>query len=135
MAKKRIPPPKKKPPRQRRILRIHRPKWARGNGSSKLQNTGTGKMCCLGFDALQLCGAKRKDIANKYTPEGTPSIRWHRWLLTSRRHTGKRINSDDARELLSLNDRPGDPEEREWGISRVFAKHGIKVVFYGRRSQ
>jgi len=50
-----------------KILTIQMSKWMRGNQQSVLLSETTGKMCCLGFDALA-CGLLSEEILEMDTP-------------------------------------------------------------------
>lgn len=103
-------------------LVIVRRRWLRGEGAadSYLRRASDGRQCCLGFYA-RVCGIKAKTIVGEWLP-GDVREEWPedaQWLFDGVRH------SADATSLADIND--NSPDEKK--IARLFAKHGVKVVF------
>jgi hypothetical protein len=115
-------------------LVISEKKWLSGeylkkyrNSPSKLLNRQETRMCCLGFAAIQLCGANPRDIKNKACPEDVAEIFQKKlpWLL-------KENGSDSpvGLKLMKENDNTDiDMNTRKSRIAALFAEHGVKVVF------
>jgi hypothetical protein len=131
-------------------LTINRKKWYRGWGSenSCLLNPQSGKMCCLGFYALQ-SGLSKKDIKNMPTPgavrkllrgdevylndgntisQPAKPIQWNTKLMQRNRdlHTRTGDNLIDVNDNDSISD-----EEREKKITSLFKRIGVAVKFIG----
>ena len=99
-------------------LVIDRSRWLHGEGAnaSYLLRETDGKMCCLGFLALQ-CGAVEDDIRASREPSEV-SIEWPERL------------SEHATCLMIENDNIEDTDnEREAGLTTIFTKMGIEVEF------
>lgn len=114
---------KKKAAKKVTRLVIVRRRWWRGQGgdTSALRRESDGKQCCLGFYA-RACGIRGVDIEGVTMPTGVYDL-WPKeahWLF------GAGYNhSADADDLANIND--NNPDEKS--IARIFAKHGVKVVF------
>ena len=135
-------------------LVIDREKWARGANNGKLlfdNNSGkqSGKMCCLGFLALE-CGFKKKNILNRYE---FIELRAHHPKLSKRLPTalqpiesrlGFYPKSDEAHwtetnitdQLMTLNDavlfykgKNLTEKMREDKLRRKFKSVGVEVTF------
>lgn len=115
---------------RQKVLRISRKKWARGPRKHTALYCSDRKMCCLGFAARQLCGAKIKDLVNKGSPSCVPGVfrRGLDWLLGHDSIFGVG-NSYEANQLISVNDSMLTDRERERRIKEIFEANGVKVVF------
>lgn len=105
-------------------LVIDRSRWLRNVSKSELScliRRSDGKMCCLGFYGCAL-GFNPVMMENYGSPESQLLLDWPRWMLEV---GDKTINSKDTRRLMTLNDDLGD----EQGITEIFAKHGVEVIF------
>lgn len=110
--------------------------------TSQLYRANDRRMCCLGFAARQLYGAKVNDIIGKRDPGETNNtkIEWPKWLLADPKCVGL-INSTEyvglgnyieCNLLMKINDNIDlNSKEREKKVREMFAKHDIKVVFRG----
>lgn len=111
-------------------LTIVRSKWLHGEGGlkSELLRESDGKMCCLGFYGIA-CGIAPKDILGVGEPESADEYNdadyrhnWPHWLF----------EDSGCGALIGRND-SSDPKyrdaQREADIARLFAKHGVTVVF------
>lgn len=111
-----------------KTLTIDRKRWLCGEGSenSELYRPKDRKMCCLGFFARQICGAKVEDIKGKDGP-GDTTFEWPEWLLQDR------ITTDKCYRLMETNDvEILTTKERESKVKKMFAKKDIKTVFVGK---
>lgn len=112
-------------------LTIVRSKWLHGEGGlrSELLRESDGKMCCLGFygiacgiDAEDLLGVAEPESADEHDDDTDYRHDWPHWLF----------EFGDCGALIGRND-SSDPEysdaQREADIARLFAKHGVTVVF------
>jgi hypothetical protein len=119
---------------------IKRSEWYRGNGGkgSALLRDVDGMKCCVGFFALA-CGMERdvimgrseiRDVPNYDNTELPEPAKW-----MAEYGAGWLLNTDDAREIYNLNDRPvcelttKSEEERERGLAELFAKHDVELEF------
>ena len=117
-------------------LIIQRSKWYHGKtgvGSKLLRADGF--MCCLGFFALAL-EATKEEILNKTAPfdmvEMTSNVFEEKadWLFKKREDGSPRDNSETCCCLMKVNDNDLTIEkDREIEIARIFAAHGVEVVF------
>lgn len=124
---------------------IDRTMWHRGQGagSSALRVQETGKMCCLGFLALE-CGYSAKEITT-FTSPGTlaqsqdlaankfpeklvdPNMIVNKFDDKNRARSG---NTPLCTELMVVNDdRHMTERGREDELSTIFAEAGIEVQF------
>lgn len=88
-----------------------------------------GKMCCLGFVALQLAGAEKKHILHYGSPASTP---WLAWPQVLKPYLTDAPNSPLATALMAINDNVAvSREEREFAIGNKFREAGIEVEFEG----
>lgn len=115
---------------------IDRKKWLHGEGAevSKLLREYDKKMCCLGFYCEAL-GHKRKYLNGLSAPQelnnrfDTKSL-VPKWLIGRGMHISA---SNDTASLMTINDSERiSNERREKGITKIFAKHGVEVVFKGK---
>ena len=123
-------------------LTIDRKRWGFGNKGGSLLN-GEGKMCCLGFFALQ-CGYTRKDIFDKGTPldifngkdimtikELSSDTKANKLkpLISSNRIA----NNSTCTLLITANDSTStlyhNPVKRENRIKELFKRIGVAVKF------
>lgn len=113
-------------------LVIERAKWLRGSGDSMMlmpaagySEGSAGKMCCLGFAAIQLAGLEPRDIEGDYNPNaemchGTPMEPFCHYAH----------DYDPGSIAMRVNDDVNMPEEkREEHLTRLFAQHDIEVEF------
>ena len=128
---------------------VNRKKWHRGKGcdTSCLLNPTSGKMCCLGFYALQ-SGLSKKNIEKMPTPnavrqrlngedvyssmsfdcisEPAKPIKWKTKLISGK------SNSATCGHLMEVNDNKDISDEvREKKITSLFKRIGIAVKFVG----
>lgn len=117
---------------KQKVLRISRKRWARGQRTETwLYSSADKTMCCLGFAARQLCGAKIGDIKNRGTPGAVQKVFADDlpWLISDV-ECWRGGDSEESDALVELNDSTDlTDRERERGIRKVFAEHGVKVVF------
>jgi hypothetical protein len=109
-----------------KTLKISRRRWLRGTGAGRLYDPDTRRMCCLGF-YLRSCGLSLDDIREGEMPSNvTCDIPAEaQWLLSETLR-----DSAVGNKLSRINDdRPSLEKEREAEITRLFAEHGVKVVF------
>lgn len=117
-----------------RKLVIDRAKWqCKGHevGVTRLLNT-EGKMCCLGFHALEIGCRKSKvlrigdpcSLVREYKrpPKGLPVIE---------DDDGFYRNAPWAVDAIRANDRIEDDAERESKIASIFLEQGWEVEFVG----
>lgn len=109
-------------------LIIDRKRWLRGTGEahSYLQRKSDKKMCCVGFYACML-GYKKKDIIecaildHLRDPSLVPD-----WCAKAG------YEKSDIRQLYITNDDKVLTDTlRERKIRKLFAKHGVTVMFRG----
>ena len=95
--------------------------WLRGEGSDKstLLRSSDGKMCCLGFLALQL-GAEESYIKGRDCPGQACKVNWPKSLSL---YTG--AQSPLCVELMKINDGSADEQE----LTEKFAEANIEVTF------
>jgi len=114
---------------------IDRSKWGRGFWfwtASKLLNSETGKMCCLGFFGLA-CGLTPEQIKGESAPDR--GLEKHRQAWRDREAASWLFNengrSADCSDLMTYNDLLNYKSEaiREDDIARTFAKNGVTVTF------
>lgn len=130
-------------------LTIDRKRWLRGEGSevSALLRKNDGKMCCIGFYALQV-GYTPTDIEDIQTP---PSLSQQgaelkpdmlrlvteqlNYQLKKPYHT-RYLANEVCADLMEINDRVDNgldgafpEEEREERIRKLFAKIDVEVEF------
>lgn len=109
---------------KKQILTISRKRWGRGRGEGYLYASETQEMCCLGFCARQLGGAKISDIRDLATP--ADHIESAIECLVTRRGN----NSEVADKLMAINDRVDIPaRKREAIIKSLFREHDVTVRF------
>jgi hypothetical protein len=118
-------------------LIIDRSRWLRGvkpHEESRLLLPGDGKMCCLGFYALE-CGFTEQQIHDMGSPADTLDENvasrndWPSWVF-SEDDGGDVHESVNIRHLMSVNDDHTLSEEiREAEIASTFAEEGIDVIF------
>lgn len=108
-------------------LVIDRRTWYRGKPESMLRSRTTGKMCCLGFRAIQ-CGYTVDQVTGRGTPFSLSK------MTNLRSEFGDMANnignSDLACAAMDINDALHiDETEREKRLTELFGKAGITVVF------
>jgi hypothetical protein len=113
-------------------LVINRKKWLRGPDRDSMLLDDHGRMCCLGFAARQLCGAKPKDIRGHSSPASKPDVFETdlAWLIKKSR--GLPIqDSTVGNHLMSINDQSEGitDAKRERRIAAIFKKKGVRVTF------
>lgn len=135
----------------RRKLTIDRQRWIRGQPGSQLlidepgiteidspaipPGRNHGKMCCLGFAALEL-GYTPDEIRNRPSPKSVVDG-GHKDLFTLARLTEPYVehpdfvnNTNTCQTLMFTNDRTDiSNAEREATLVRIFAELGIDVEF------
>lgn len=119
-------------------LVINRKKWLHGEGGGRsyLLREKDGKMCCLGFRALQ-CGATKKQIMGIKTPDELFRERGVRLKGLVR---SKKTCTPAGTHLMNTNDglqpREGwahvENSAREAEIIKAFRKLGVSVKFIGK---
>ena len=120
------------------VLTIDRAKWLRGEGgwASRLFRPSDGKMCCLGFYSL-VCGLTKEEIADASDLtdifDKPPELR----QLQQSELDVKLMDVNDM-DILNLPlpfttslEAFTTEAERETIIKRLFAEHGVEVVFIG----
>lgn len=111
-------------------LVIDRARWLRGNKDSKMLSNG--KMCCLGFYALQIDCVKALDILEEGDPSGCNLPKdsmlvkrihngTERYMIQNTLFTDKAINLNDEEEISD--------ETREALLISLFAQNGIELSF------
>lgn len=103
-------------------LVIDRSRWLRGerHQPSKLLRAKDGKMCCLGFFGVA-CGVPQElllEYAGPYSSSKDGGI-WPEWCSSGR--CGRLYGPNDRKDLSDA--------ARESEIARIFAEHGVEVVF------
>ena len=112
---------------------IDRLKWRRGGsshndeeGKTQLLNDG-GRMCCLGFHAVQICGASPEEIKGIADPQRVEIL-----LVGLQRFDNSDANSYFSASAMAINDEEDiDNEERERRLSELADRHGFRYVFEG----
>lgn len=125
-----------------KTLIIDRTKWLRGRDAddgedSYLLRERDGKMCCLGFYALQHAGKSKEDIGSVQTPTGCLiGNEWnglvHRVKTTNPPGTVNSVGlpTEACQNLMVTNDDASLSEEkREEYVIKDFASIGVKVEF------
>lgn len=122
------------------ILRIDRKKWLRSEEDSCLIRSSDGKMCCLGFYAVEL-GIPRKMLIDESSPsdvENDYKINNQDWQWLVNQVCDYKNCSNIANKLMDTNDnRPSchdgsqfSVEDQEARIAELFATQGIQVEFF-----
>lgn len=122
-------------------LVIDRSRWLRGEGLGELLRRLDGKMCCLGFLGAA-CGVPKEAMLGRGTPEESSfASAFPDWLMVEDDDDGdgdgfRLKDGKEVRLLVDLNDNVGGPDAgRESAIARVFAEHGVEVVFVDSMEQ
>ena len=102
--------------------------WIRGDGYeySKLLRTSDGKMCCLGFLALE-CGLDEGRIENMETPTdvGKNGSEFWDWLMED-----NGLDSVECTRVVRINDNSHvSDSERMRELYDIFSEHEIDVTF------
>ena len=116
-------------------LEIDRSKWLRGEGgvNSKLLRYSDGKMCCLGFLALE-CGFEDDEIRNRSNPSElncSPGQAGFGWLVKEI-YVGPRgwDTSRAGEEAIDINDNEKlTQDQRERMLADLFEDNGIELSF------
>lgn len=115
-----------------KTLIIDRARWLNADTTSDttcLYDSATKKMCCLGFAARQLAGAKVKDIIDLSSPASCETLAWPEGLAP----TDYIGDNGVVVQLMELNDTDAKtPKVREERIAKEFAKIGIRVKYIGK---
>lgn len=108
-------------------LTIRRSDWLRGKGAlGSALLTDTGKMCCLGFLALEL-GAKPEEILSVPTPAGCAHINWPEGFIEK---FSDIIHNIGCQSLMEINDDCSlTDKDRENTLKDSFTRFGIEVEF------
>ena len=116
-------------------LVIDRRRWLRGgspSASSYLLHPINGKMCCLGFAAVQV-GAQPKHIrgeANPYDVPGTFEATAFGWLIRRRAFDNFPGHTQMCHRIILTNDDGTiEDDERERSLKKLFRKKGVVVKF------
>lgn len=113
-----------------RKLTIDRSRWLRGEGSdiSFLRRERDGKMCCLGFLALQ-CGMTVAKITGVANPSDVLDERWPLTIIGQDDHCIVE-NTNLTNNMIEMNDAEWlAEEEREESLKKLFAVVGIELEF------
>lgn len=122
-------------------LVIDRARWSNGGTpevGTQLYSGSDRKMCCLGFAARQLAGAKIKDIKELSFPKDTSGLNWPQSLApVEYRLQGSAVSetmdTDLVKKLVKANDEVCvSQRDRESAIRKLMAEGGIKVKFVGK---
>lgn len=116
----------KKKARAKKVTRlvIVRRRWGTGDEGGYLHNPETHKQCCLGFFA-RACGVSLAAIKEIGMPHEVSEAlgKMPPWCMRKER-------ASDVGRLSEINDEfCTDEKWREDRIARIFAKHGVRVVF------
>jgi hypothetical protein len=108
-------------------LVIDRSVWWRGTPSQLLRvHNGQRQQCCIGI-YLTACGLSDESIAHTGTPDGITETGIPDWLMRGK------SNSDDALELIHVNDMRGLNPSEEWHreakVADIFARHDVQTEF------
>ena len=115
-------------------LTIDRNTWLRGDSkSSALLRAEDGKMCCLGFCAVQ-SGIPADGIADLGRPDDVDTEFYELWptglICVDEDADDEYSLSDVAERLIAENDSFYTPDsEREQRIASLFSSIGIEVQF------
>jgi hypothetical protein len=114
-----------------KTITVDRKKWARGgkNGDACLLND-QGNMCCLGFAARQISRISRSALADA----GMPCDVYMKPSFLTEIDTSSNPNEvqDNALSRAAANfndDLKISDKMREYKLTRLFKKHGIKIRF------
>lgn len=104
---------------------VKRSKWLRNLPSHEASGLLiNGKKCCLGFLATT-CGYTDEQIARCSYPSGL--IDTSTGLIDTSKIPDFVLNEQD--DFAEANDEPGPDKVRERTLTKMFAKHGVKVNF------
>ena len=115
---------------------VSRKRWLRGEGSdaSTLLRQKDSKMCCLGFFAMQVCGAKESDIYDLQAPScAWRTVKWPEKVWRENDMNGERSAARESMEingLMQINDEVNLSEiDREAMLKEDFKAFGYEVEF------
>jgi hypothetical protein len=108
------------------VVKLDPKTWDRGRGNlEEVFLSGPNGMCCLGFAALQICGARLEDIKQRDAPVSALGVRWPTYLLD-----GNWCNTVLTNDLMRINDRVSAiDEERVKALNLAAIEHGAPIRF------
>lgn len=119
-----------------RTIRINRKRWARGLRNNKeginipnlLYDSSDNNACCLGHVIHQTTKCSWKALDQKYDPY---AFFKKESILTKDAGFGDVTNNKLAEKAIDINDDYGiSDQKREEKLTKLFAKHKIKLEFY-----
>lgn len=114
-----------------KTLIIDRLTWLRGQGRSQLRRVTDGKMCCLGFECIQLHALTEGQITGLATPAHACAQTGARIDDLAKLDSGNLfMNTPLCGDLMATNDDKAICDyEREAKLRDLFNKRGISPQF------
>lgn len=119
-----------------KVVELDPSTWDRGrefdiptakNPDSFISLSSKNGMCCLGFAAIQLCGATQDEIEMVGIPsECSNSVEWPEYLV----EPGYEVDTELTKELIKINDREGlDDKNRVEQLNQALKEAKAPIRF------